>query len=309
MPKEEEVVRGPKRKLPPRIACATLVVIEAYLEGKRKPLPYSSCVQLVKPFGTQPNLVLHQIERAGFFLGDTSRAKNRDRIVNCDLGLEAKVEGVLVRFWPDPEPAARRAIKELFSHADRRAHTRTSKPPPISRSHTPAPTADEVLRLAREHFGAGEFTIPQLRDAARLTLKAFDRMNALLKDGKVVQVGGTGHKRNPRRFQVAGMEEVAIPTTPVNSTMLKSREELEAEVAFLTVEIERFQSQMSGWDGEMARLDALVVDHERELEAVRAQRDAHRLSKSAVDLDQLLEHRNGLRALVENYALLQKTKQ
>lgn len=307
MPKEDEVVRGPKRRLARRLACATLVVLEAYLEGKRRPLTYDQCVRLVKPFGTQPNLVLHEIEQAGFFIGDASKAKNRARIVNPNLGLEAMVDGVLVRFWPDPEPAARRAIQDLTSHAGGKVRHRTPKPPQIAQQPRSVPTADEVLALIREHFVDREFTIPQLRNVAGLTLKAYDRVSTLVTEGRIVHVSGTGHKSSPRHFRMAGMEDVATPTTPVSSPMLKSREELEVEIASLIAEIERANGEVHAWESEGTRLDALVTDREREFEAARAKRDAHhRLPKPTIDLTPLLDRRSCLQSLVDNYDLLVK---
>lgn len=261
--KEEGALADKPVRLAPRIACAALTIVRAYLERGRRPLPHEDCAALVAPFGTQPNLVLHQLERAGVLVGDGARGTGRARIVNPDQAVEAKAGGRVVRFWPDPEQAAEAALSKFAPDATVEGPPQaTSVPPsPAKRRQHVRMTAEDLEGYLRERHPSDEFTTMQIvREADLSTGLAYARFDELVMSGRLVRSGGTkGNRDEPARYRLVEPGSVTaevVPDVPYDASQtvsaIKTRSELEAELA-----------------GLVARRDAIEASEQIRLEARR----------------------------------------
>jgi len=276
MPKEEQVMNDQTVRLAQRNACAALALARTYIAGTRRPIPHEECVRIVAPYGTQPNLVLHLLEREGVLPSDSARGKNRARIVDLDRGVTAMVNKVVVRFWPDPEPAAEEALVRLAkvpaasrpkpSEAMPAEPLATEVVPRVRRARAPREEqAQKLCALLIERIGDAEFSVADVERVSGLpnstTNGYLRRLVAtggveLLNEG-VAKRGTKGRYRVRIAPAAAPTEELSAPASePAQQSVIRSRGEIESGV--------RTKREMLGQMDERKRRFAELVSQEPE---------------------------------------------
>lgn len=277
--REEEEVSEANGGMVVRVArsrgLAFVALARAYLDGGRKPLPFKRCQELVRPFCTQPNLMLHNLEQDGHIGGDAARGTGRSRIVFVDKTVFTKEGDEEVQVWPEAGGATVSAP--------------ASPPRPARSSSETILTPERTLAYLRERFPDAEFTVKQVVDGTGMTQgSVYDRIRRFLADGDIEQSGGTkGRKNDPARYRLrvpapaAGTGEADTPAPVIARPSIKSKAELAAELAEKRGELARLdetsrrrgaaEERKRDAELEAGRLRALLLEEERKVAEAEAE--------------------------------------
>ncbi|NBS41701.1 ArsR family transcriptional regulator, partial [bacterium] len=194
------MVRGANGDGPVRVgkneALAFAALAKAYLEGGRKPIGVKKCQEIVSPFTTQPDLMLHNLEQHELVSADAARGRNRSRIVFVDKTVVAKDGEEERQMWPESAVADAAPMPAV---------------PPVAESLPPVKprvlTLDETRVFLNERFVGVEFTVSEVvRETGMSQGTTYDRIRPLVESGVIVQVGGTkGKKHDPARYRLGSV--------------------------------------------------------------------------------------------------------
>lgn len=272
-----------------------VTIAEQYVET-HAPVPCDACKEAVyKHSGAgrnhkNPFAILAQLEKGLLQVDDGVR--DSDRLPRVDTVLVELDDGTVL--WPKAaEPAAR-------------------KPSGASDLSSEAFTTELRSRFAGREFTSRD-VLTEVEGAGKSTV--YDRLRRLKEDGTIEMVGGTvGSRSDPPRFRFAGSPSVPTPepepvVAPAAASRIKSKDEINAEIASLGAQIEEAERVARERRAESIRAaETRVAELEAELETARARlREAEASRPEPEGIDALVERQRSLRVIADNYDLLIKS--